>query len=102
MKIHKGDNVTMVRGKDAGKKGKVVDVFPKENKIVVEGLNLVKRHLRPKKQGQKGQIVDVPRRVDSSSAQIVCPKCDKKSRVGYLVKESGEKVRICKKCDAQI
>lgn len=92
----------MLRGKDAGKKGKVVDAFPAENKIVVEGLNLVKRHLRAKKQGQKGQIVSIPRRVDASGVQIVCPKCNKKSRIGYLVKESGEKVRICKKCDAQI
>jgi len=102
MKIHKGDNVIMVRGKDAGKKGKVLDVFTENNKVVVEGLNLVKRHLRPKKQGQKGQIIEVPRKVDASSVQIICSKCNKKSRVGYLIKESGEKVRICKKCEAQI
>lgn len=102
MKIHKGDNVVMLRGKDARKKGKVLTSFPKEGRIIVEGLNLVKKHLRPKKQGQKGQIVEIPRRVDASGVQLVCPKCNKKSRVGYLVKESGKKVRFCKKCDAEI
>ena len=102
MKIHKGDNIIMLRGKDASKKGKVMTAFPKEGKIIVDGLNLVKKHLRPKKQGQKGQIVDIPRKVDASSVQIICPKCNKKSRIGYSVKESGKKTRICKKCDAEI
>ena len=102
MKIHKGDNVIMLRGKDSGKKGKVLESFPQDSKIIVEGLNLVKRHLKARKQGQKGQIIASPRRVSISSVQLVCPKCDKLTRVGYLTQESGKKVRVCKKCDVQI
>ena len=102
MKIHKGDNVIMLRGKDSGKKGKVMDAFPQEGKLTVEGLNLVKRHLKARKQGQKGQIIEAPRRVSVSSVQLICPKCGQKTRVGHLTQESGKKIRLCKKCEVQI
>ncbi len=91
----------MLRGKDGGKKGKVIFVFPKEERVIIEGLNRVKRHTRAKKQGQKGQIVSIERKVPVSSVQLVCPKCGKPSRVGYIVRDSG-KSRICKKCEAEV
>jgi len=96
-KIKKGDNVIMLGGKDRDKKGKVTHVFPSGNKVVVEGLNLVKKHLRARKQGQKGQIVSKERAVSFSSVAIVCKSCGKQTRVGYKV-EGENKIRVCKKC----
>lgn len=101
MKIKKGDKILILVGKDKGKKAKVLDVFSKENKIVAEGINIKKRHESPKRQGQKGRIVEVPASFNVSKAMLVCPKCDKPTRVGYKV-ASGSKSRICKKCEAEI
>jgi len=101
MKIKKGDNVKIISGKDRGKTGKVLRVFPEAGKALVEGLNLVKKHVRPRKQGEKGQRVSVPAAIDISSIMLICPKCSKSSRVGY--KMSGkDKFRICKKCGSEI
>lgn len=101
MNIKKGDNVIMLTGKDRGKKGKILFAFPDENKVVVEGLNTVKRHQRPKKQGQKGQIVNKERAVDASNAQLVCPKCGKPAKIGHKL-AGDNKVRVCKKCGSEI
>ncbi|HLM84091.1 MAG TPA: 50S ribosomal protein L24 [Candidatus Bathyarchaeia archaeon] len=101
MKIKKGDNVKMLSGKDRGKTGKVSYVLPRAGKAIVDGLNLVKKHIRPKKQGEKGQRVSVPASVDFSNLMLVCPKCSKPSRVGYKVTEKS-KFRICKKCGSEI
>ncbi len=103
MKLRKGDNVIMLGGKDRGKKGKVIHVFlsgDSGDKVVVEGLNLVKKHLRAKKQGQKGQIVSKERAVSVSSVALICKLCGKQTRVGYKI-EGENKVRICKKCRAE-
>ncbi len=101
MKIRKGDQVKMLSGKDRGKTGKVLYVFPEDNRLTVEGLNLIKKHLRPRKEGETGQRVEVPRKINISSVGLVCPKCSKVTRVGY--KKNGEKkMRICKKCQAEI
>ena len=97
MKIHKGDNVIMLGGKDKGKKGKVSHVFPVVNKIVVESLNLIKKHLRPRQQGQKGQVVSKERAVSVSSVALICKSCGRQTRVGYKI-EGENKVRICRKC----
>lgn len=101
MKIKKGDNVIMLSGKDRGKTGKVLIVLAEESKAVVEGLNLIKKHLRPKKQGQKGEIVSKERAVNVSSMALVCRSCNKPVRIGYKV-EGQNKFRICKKCKAEI
>lgn len=101
MKIHKGDNVIMLGGKDRGKKGKITHVFSDGNKVVVEGLNLIKKHLRAKKQGQKGQIVSKERAVDASAVALVCKSCGKPTRLGYKV-EGENKIRICKKCESEV
>ena len=101
MKLRKGDNVIMLSGKDRGKTGKVSVTLPKENKIVVEGLNLVKKHVRARKQGQKGQIISKERAVSVSSVALVCTSCGKQTRIGYKV-TGDSKVRICKKCEAEV
>lgn len=100
-KIKKGDQVKMLTGKDNGKSGKIVGVFSEEGKVVVDGLNLMKKHLRPKKEGEKGQRVEIPRKIDVSNVALICPKCGKETRVGFRVTEKG-KFRICKKCNAEI
>jgi len=101
MKIKKGDNVLVIAGKDRGRKGKVLTAFPKELKVVVEGMNVHKKNIRPKQAGQKGQIVEMPGAFPVSNVQLVCDKCGKAVRVGYK-KEEGGKLRICKKCGAEV
>lgn len=101
MKIKKNDTVKMLGGKDRGKTGKVLRVIPDEGKVIVEGLNMIKKHNRPRREGEKGQRVEIPRRVDISTVALVCPKCGQATRVGYSV--NGEhKARICKKCKMEI
>ena len=78
MLIKKGDNVMVISGKDRGKSGKVINVFPKRNKIIVENVNLKKKHIRPRKQGEKGQVVNVTSPFDASNAMIICKNCGKK------------------------
>ena len=101
VKIKKGDTVLITAGKDRGKTGKVFRALPKEQGILVEGINLRKKHVRPKKQGEKGQIVQIPAVLDVSNVKIICSKCGKAARIGYLI-ENKEKYRICKKCRQKI
>lgn len=101
MKIKKGDQVIIIAGKDRGKRGKVLEVLPKSGKLIVEGLNLRKKHVKPKKSGEKGQIVELPGFIPSSRVMFVCPKCAKPSRVGYKIAEKN-KYRVCKKCSQEI
>ncbi len=101
MKIKKGDKVKILTGKDCGKIGKVLKVV-KENdkisKISVEGYNLRVKHMRPKKEGEKGQRIQFPAPMDSSNVMLICPKCSKGTRVGYKILGDKSKVRVCKKC----
>lgn len=101
MEIKKGDTVKIISGKDKGKSGKVVRAFPVENLILVEGVNVHKKHSKPKKQGQKGQIIEMPGVIKSSGAQIICPSCKKAVRIGQKV-EGEKKFRVCKKCGANL
>ena len=101
MKIKKGDTVLIIAGKYRGKKCKVLKTFPKEKKILVEGVNLVKKHQRPRRTGEKGQIIELPKPIDVSNAKLICPKCAKPTRIGYKIIE-GKKYRICKKCGQEI
>ena len=101
MKIRKGDTVLVISGKDKGKKAKVLESFPKRNKVIIEGVNLVKRHRRPRREREKGQVVEVPKPIDDSNVKLVCPKCGQPTRLGYRL--SGEKkYRVCKKCSQEI
>jgi len=101
MKIKKGDTVLIILGKDRGRKSKVLRAFPKELKILVEGINLKKKHVRPKREGEKGQIVQIPAPIQISNVKVICPKCGKATRVGYKITEN-RKSRICKKCGKEI
>ena len=101
MKLKTGDLVTVVRGKDSGKTEKIVKVFSKEAKVVVEGVNQYKRHVKARLQGQKSEIITITKPLPVASVQLVCPKCKKLTRVGYKMLKD-EKVRYCKKCKAEI
>lgn len=101
MKIKEGDQVLIISGKYRGKKGKVLIAFPKESKILVEGINIRKKHQRPKKSGEKGQIVEKPAPIYVSNTKLICPKCNQPVRVGYKIIEK-KKYRICKKCTQEI
>ncbi|MBU2579745.1 50S ribosomal protein L24 [Patescibacteria group bacterium] len=101
MKIKKGDTVLVITGKDKGKKSKVLEAFPRQNKAMVEGVNIVKKHRRAQKQGEKGQIVEIPRPLDSSNLKFVCPKCNQATRIGYKI-TGQEKNRTCKKCGQEV
>lgn len=101
MRIKKGDTIKKIAGKDKGKEGKVLRTVPSVGKIVVEKMNIVKRHKKPRRQGEKGQRVEIPAPFDASNAMIVCPSCGKATRVSY--KFAGEKkVRVCKKCGKEM
>ncbi len=109
VKIHKNDTVLIISGKDRGKKGKVLRAFPKEQKVLVEGVNIRKKHIRPRREGEKGQIVKTPGPISVSNVKLICPKCGKATRVGYTMKSKIKnqkskilKYRVCKKCKAKI
>lgn len=95
--VRTGDKVVLLSGKDKGKEGKVLEVSPKENKVIVEGLNLVTKHVKPRKQGEKGGIIKAEGAMYSSKVQVICPHCGKPTRVGHKV-EKDQKLRCCKKC----
>lgn len=101
MKIRTGDTVLIISGKDRKKTGKVSEVFPKNNKIIVEGLNIVKKHTRPRREGEKGQVVQVSRPIDVSNVKLICSKCKKPTRIGYRILEKS-KTRVCNKCKQEI
>lgn len=99
-KVHvkTGDTVVVLSGKERGKQGKVVAVSPKEGKVIVEGVNMVTRHVKPRKMGQEGGIVKAEGAMYACKVQIVCPHCGKPSRIAHKVNADGKKERICKKC----
>jgi len=101
MKLKKGDNVKVVRGKDKGKTGKIDLVFPKIGKVLVNNVNLYKRHLKARSQTKPSEIVTLTKPLPQENVILICPKCHKETRVGYRI-EKGVKSRICKKCEAEI
>jgi len=101
MKIKKGDTVLIISGKDRNKKGVVLRSFPKERKVVVEGVSLIKKHQKPKKGGEKGQILQIPSRVEVSNVAIICPSCKKITRIGSIIIKD-KKYRSCKKCGKKL
>lgn len=101
MRLKKGDNVIMLNGKDRLKKGKVIAVLPAGNRVIIGGLNLIKKAVRARQQGQKGQIIHKERAVSATSVALICPSCGKPTRVGYRL-EGGQKARICRKCKTDI
>jgi len=98
MRIKKGDIVLVTTGKDAGKKGKVLRVLPGANKIVVEGINRVKKHQKPNRAIPQGGILRIETPMHASNVMLLCNKCDKPTRVGSRILDNQEKVRVCKNC----
>lgn len=101
MKIKKGDTVEVLSGNDRGKRGEVLEVIPKKDKIIVKGINVRKKHVKPRKQGEQGGIIPAECAIYSSKVNVVCPKCKKPVKIGYTI-EKDEKVRVCKKCGTKI
>ena len=102
MSIKKGDTVVVLSGKDKGKKGEVIAVLPKDGKVVVEKINMVSRHTKPRRQGDQGGIIQKEAPLYACKVQRVCPKCDQATRPAHKVLADGKKVRVCKKCGAEI
>lgn len=105
LNVKKGDTVVVISGKDKGKKGKILIAQPTDERVVVQGMAMVTRHVKPRKQGQPGGRIDKESPIHASNVMLVCPKCDKPTRIAHKLKEveiSGEKkqksVRVCKKC----
>ncbi len=102
MRIHKGDQVEVITGREIGKQGKILKIIPKKNRAVVEGLNLVKRHTRPTQRNQQGGIVEKEGSIHLSNLMPVCSKCNRRTRIGYNSLEDGGKVRTCRRCGEEI
>lgn len=99
--VKKGDTVVILSGKDKGKKGKILEVSPKEQKLIVEGLNMVTKHVKPRKQGDAGGIIKAEGALYACKVMAVCPKCNKATRLGHAIKADGTKTRNCKHCGAE-
>ena len=100
-KVHvkTGDKVVVINGKDRGKQGKVMQVSPSEGKVIVEGVNIVSKHVKPRKMGEAGGIIKAESALYADKVQLVCPKCGRPTRVGHMIDDKGKKVRVCKKAD---
>ena len=101
MRIKKGDNVQVLSGNDKGKTGEVLEVIPKANKIVVKGVNIRKKHVKARKQGEESGIISVESSIPVSKVNVICPKCGKVTKIGYSL-DKDKKVRICKKCGTKL
>lgn len=101
LKIKKGDTVQVLSGNDKGKTGEVLEVIPKTNKVIVKGINIRKKHVKPRKQGEEGGIIPAECAIHMGKVNVVCSKCGKATRVGFSI-EKDEKIRVCKKCGAKI
>ena len=103
MKVKKGDNVKIITGKDRGKSGKVIRVFPTKNRVMVEDMALQTKHRKPRRGGEKGQRVTIPGPINVSNVMVICGKCNKPTRLGFHIdKDTNTKVRVCKQCGANV
>ena len=100
-KVHvkTGDNVIVINGKDRGKTGKVMQVSPSEGKVIVGGVNIVSKHVKPRQMGEPGGIIKAESALYAEKVQLICPKCGKPTRVGHVI-DGDKKLRVCKKCGA--
>ena len=102
LKIRKGDRVKVLTGKDRGKEGEVMRVIPDTGKVIVDGVNVVKKHQRATRQTQQGGIIDRDMPVPMSNVAVVCSSCRAATRVGYRFDDQGRKIRVCKKCKGDL
>jgi large subunit ribosomal protein L24 len=101
MKLHKGDRVQVLQGKDRGTKGTIMKVIPKSGRVIVDGVNRAKRHQKVTKATMQGGIIDKDMPISASAVAIICPT-DGPSRIGYRIDEAGRKIRICRKCGGEL
>lgn len=102
MKLKKGDRVIVITGKDKGRKGKIEKILPKQLKVLIPGINIYKKHTKPRGKSQPGGIIDIIKPLPANNVALLCPKCGKQTRIGYKVDKSGSKARICRKCQTVI
>jgi large subunit ribosomal protein L24 len=102
MKIRKDDEVLVIAGRERGKAGKVRQAFPRENRVVVEGINMVKRHMKPRGMARQAGIISREAPLHASKVMLLCPKCRKPTRVGIRLSEDGDRIRFCKRCQEVI
>lgn len=102
MKIRKEDNVLVIAGKDKGKKGKVRFVYPRQNRVLIEGVNMIKTHSRARQQVKQAGLIEREAPINISNVILVCTRCNKPARVGFKILEDGRKVRICRSCKEAI
>lgn len=98
MKIRRGDEVLVLTGRDRGETGKVRRAFPRENRVLVEGVNMAKRHMKPRGQTSPAGIITREAPIHVSNVMLICPKCQQPTRIGFRLLEDGSKARVCKKC----
>lgn len=102
MKLKKGDTVLITSGKDKGKTGKIEKVLPKTNHILVTSVNIIKKHVRPTKKNPHGGVIQINMPFSVANAMLICPRCNKPTRVGFKMLDAGKKLRICKKCKESV
>lgn len=102
LRVKKGDTVVVLSGKDKDRRGKVIRVLPASGKVIVEGINIIKRHTKPSRTVPQGGVIERPGPMYVAKVMVVCPKCNKPTRVGRSVAEDGELVRVCKKCGVEM
>lgn len=98
LRIKKDDNVVVIAGKEKGKKGRVLAVLPKKQRVIVEKINIIKRHMRPSQKYTQGGIIEKEGPIHISNVMLICPRCDTPTRIGNKILEDGRKLRVCKKC----
>ena len=98
LQIKKGDTVRVLSGKNKGMQGEVIRAYPAQNRVIVEKVNMIKRHMRPTQQNPNGSISEKEAAIDASNVMLVCPSCNKPARVGHVKDEKGNTQRVCKKC----
>lgn len=102
MQIKKNDNVLVTAGKEKGKRGRVIAVYPRENRVLIEKLNMIKRHTRPNQQLRQGGIVEKESPISAANVKLICAKCDKPTSITRKAQGDGVRVRVCKSCDATL
>lgn len=102
MKIRKEDNVLVITGKDKGKKGKVRFVYPRKDRVLIEGVNMIKTHSRARQQVRQAGLIEREAPISASNVMLICTRCSKPARVGFKILDDGRKVRICRSCEEAI
>lgn len=97
-RLHKGDQIQVLKGKDRGKRGKIERIFTKEKKVLINGLNIIKKHVKPRGEGKPGGIIEMTKPLGIAKVALVCPKCSRVTRIGFQLGKDKQKQRFCRKC----